>query len=269
MKRIKETVQSLNQLIKNKSSAMFKNYLKIAFRNFRKNKAFTFINIFGLAVGLASCLLIMLYIFDESSYDKHHKDGDRLFRIASISNKAETWAAAAAPLAFTLKDNLPEVEQATRLMTFPDVAKMLLKYESGSEKKQFFESNGYYVDSTFFQLFTYDFIYGNAATALNEPNSLVISEEISHKFFGKINPVGKPLLINTPFGEFNYTVKAVFDGSKYKSHIPASYFLSMHNNDMWNWVQQQTTLVGNNIFFTYIKIKKGVDTKLAERKIQS
>src|SRR5690349_21535827 len=112
---------------------MFKNYLKIAIRNFRKNKAFSFINIFGLAVGLASCVLIMLYIFDESSYDKYQKDGDTLFRIASISDKTETWAAAAAPLAFTLKNNLPEVEQATRLMTFPDIAKMLLKYGNGAD----------------------------------------------------------------------------------------------------------------------------------------
>lgn len=192
---------------------MLKNYFKIAWRNLRKNKAFSFINIFGLAVGLASCLLIVLYIFDESSYDKHQKDGNRLFRIATVSNKTETWAAAAAPLAFALKNNLPEAEQATRLMTFPDIAKMLLTYQNGSDKKRFFESNGYYVDSTFFQVFTYKFIYGNAATALNEPNSIVISDGISHKFFGNGNPVGKPLLINTPFGEFNYIVKAVFDNN--------------------------------------------------------
>ena len=138
---------------------MLKNYLKIAWRNFKKNKAFSFINIFGLAVGLASCLLILLYIFDEAGYDKHHTNGDRLFRIATVSNKTDTWAAGAGPLAFALKNNLPEVEQATRLMTFPDIAKMLLTYENGSGKKQFFQSNGYYVDSTFFQIFTYKFIY--------------------------------------------------------------------------------------------------------------
>src|SRR5215217_4178319 len=111
---------------------MLKNYLKIAWRNLLRNKAFSFINIFGLAIGLASCLFIMLYIFDESSYDKHQKNGDRIFRIASLTNKGETWAAASGGLAFTLKNNLPEVEEATRLMTFPDIAKMLLKYESGA-----------------------------------------------------------------------------------------------------------------------------------------
>lgn len=247
---------------------MFKNYLKISFRNFSKNKAFTFINIFGLAVGLTSCLLIVLYIFDERSYDKFQKDGDRLFRIASVNNKGETWAATAAPLAFDLKNNLPEIEQATRLMTFPDIAKMLLKSTEG-EQKQFFESNGYYVDSVFFQVLTYNFIYGNGITALADPNSMVISKDISNKFFGDANPIGKLLLVNTPFGEFNYTVKAVFDNSKYKSHIPANYFLSMRNNDMWNWVKQQTSLVGNNVFFTYVKLKNGTDPKLAEQKVQT
>ena len=77
---------------------MLINYLKIAYRNFTRNKAFSLINVFGLAVGLATCLLIMLYILDERSYDRHHKDGDRLFRIASVSNKGETWAAGAAPI---------------------------------------------------------------------------------------------------------------------------------------------------------------------------
>src|SRR5690242_6746172 len=129
---------------------MIKNYFKIAFRNFRKNKAFSFINIFGLAVGLASCLLIMLYIFNENGYDNYHKDVDRLFRIASVNNMGETWAAAPAPLALDVKNNLPEVEQSTRLMTFHDIAKMLIKYNDGNEKKQFFETNGYYVDSNFF-----------------------------------------------------------------------------------------------------------------------
>jgi putative ABC transport system permease protein len=248
---------------------VFKNYFKVAWRNFVKNKAYSFINIFGLAVGLASCLLIMLYIFDESSYDQQHRDGDRIFRVAVHSDKADSWAAEPAPLAFALKNNLPEIEEATRLMTFPDIAKMLLQYRNGAEKKQFFETNGYYVDSTFFQIFTYSFIYGNAGTALREPNSIVLSSDMSHQFFGKQNPVGKALLINTPFGEFNYTVKAVFDNNKYKSHIPARYFLSMQNNDMWNWVKQQTNLIGNSVFFTYVKLKKGTDTKKAEKKIQS
>ncbi|MEX6686525.1 ABC transporter permease [Danxiaibacter flavus] len=236
-------------------------YFKTIWRRLIRNKAFSFINIFGLAIGLTSCLLIVMYILDESSYDQHHKDGDRLFRIALVSNKVETWAAAAAPLAFTVKSNLPEIEQSARLMTFPDIAKMLIRNKNTSDQKQFFETNGYYVDSTFFQLFTYNFVYGNGMAALNAPNTMVISKEMSERFFGKENPVNKPLSVNTPFGEFNYTVKAVFDNSTYKSHIPANYFLSMRNQDMWNWVTQQTNLVSNNVFYTYIKLKSQVDAK--------
>src|SRR5688572_1499752 len=98
-------------------STMLINYLKITFRNLARNKTFSIINIFGLAAGLATCLLIMLYIKDESEFDKHHKDGDRIFRIASVSSNGESWAAAPAPLAFTLKNDLPEVEEVSRLFT--------------------------------------------------------------------------------------------------------------------------------------------------------
>ena len=80
---------------------MLKNYFKIAWRNLARNKAFSFINIFGLSVGLATCLLIMLYILDETSYDKHQKDAARIFRIASVTGKGEMWAAAPAPVACT------------------------------------------------------------------------------------------------------------------------------------------------------------------------
>ncbi len=246
---------------------MIKNYFKIAFRNLIRNKAFSFINIFGLAVGLATCLLILLYIFDESSYDKHHKDGDRVFRIISKNAKGEGWAAGPGPLAEGLKSELPEVEQSARLLTFPDIATLLLKYEHGAESKQFFETNGYYVDSTFFKIFTYDFIYGNAGTALNEPNSTVISKELAGKFFGNENPVGKSILITTPFGEFNYTVKGVFNGQKNKSHIPANFLLTMRNNDMWNWVQNQTRWTTNNIFFTYVKLNEGINPQAFEKKL--
>jgi len=248
---------------------MLKSFFKIAFRNLTKNKAFSFINIVGLAAGLATCMLIMIYVFDENSVDKHHKDGDRVFRVAGITNKGETWAAGPGPLAAGLKSDLPEVEQSTRLLTFPDIETMLIKYEQPGISKQFFERNGYYVDSTFFQLFTYDFVYGNALEALNLPNSTVISKEMSQKFFGNSNPVGKALLINTPFGNFNYTVKGVFTTEKYKSHIPANFFLSMRNNDMWNWVQQQTRWTTNNIFFTYVKLKQRVNTPAFERKMKA
>ncbi len=119
---------------------MLKNYFKIAYRNLTRNKAFSFINIFGLAVGLATCVLMILYIFSELGYDKQNKNSDRIFRIAykavkKVNPEDKSWASTSAPIAWGLKSDMPEVEQSTRLLKFPSLDKMLLKYEHGNDKK--------------------------------------------------------------------------------------------------------------------------------------
>ncbi|MDO6429017.1 ABC transporter permease [Flavitalea sp. BT771] len=245
---------------------MLKNYLKIAFRQLSRNKLFSSINIFGLAAGLAVCLLIMLYILDELSYDKHHKDADRTYRLAYVTGTGDDWSAEPAPVAFTIKAEMPEVQEATRLLKFPDMDKVLLQNERPRDPKKFFESNGYYVDSTFFQLFTYDFTYGNGETALARPNSLVLSESIAARLFGNENPIGKPLKLSLPFGDFIYTVQAVFK-ENHHSHIPAHFFLSMRNSDLGAWTEKQTSWATNNIFHTYIKLKPGTDAHAFEKRM--
>ena len=254
---------------------MIRNYFKIAFRNLARNKAFSFINIFGLATGLATCMLIMLYIFSELSYDQHNKDAARIYRVAvkagqlgSGSIKEKPWAGTSAPTAWGLKSDMPEVEQATRLLKFPGLENLLLKYEHDKVSKQFYETNGYYVDSTFFSIFSYNFKYGNIKTALDEPNSIVLSEEVSDKMFANENPIGKSINIGMPFGNFNYTVKGVFKDAGIKSHIPAHFFLSMRNGDVGTWAENQTNWATSNIFYTYIKLKAGVDPNVFEKKLQ-
>jgi putative ABC transport system permease protein len=252
---------------------MLKNYFKIALRNLQRNKAFSFINIFGLAIGLATCTLIMLYIFSELGYDTHNKDANRIFRISTEAGqlgdiKEKPWASTSAPIAWGLREDMPEVEQSTRLLKFPNLDKMLLKYEHGNDIKQFYETNGYYVDSTFFQIFTYPFTYGNATNSLKEPNSIVISDAVAQKLFGSENPVGKSINIGLPFGNFNYAVTGVFDNSSIKSHIPANFFLSMRNGDLGTWVDEQTDWATNNIFYTYVKLREGTDPKSFEAKLQ-
>src|SRR5438105_14865675 len=106
---------------------MLKNYLKVAFRNLWRHRLYSSINIFGLGAGLAVCVLIMLYIFDELSYDRHHKDAERIYRVASITGNGDTWAAQPGPLAWAVKADLPEVEQVTRLLKMPNVDKVLLQ----------------------------------------------------------------------------------------------------------------------------------------------
>ncbi len=243
---------------------MLHNYFKIAFRNLWRNKAFSVINVFGLAIGLTTCVLIMLYVADEIRYDKHHTDGDRIYRIAS-EVKGEKWVAAPAPLAAGLKRELPEVEQVTRLLRFPGAEKMLLKNEQN--QTQFFETNAYYVDSTFFQLFTYDFKFGDSQTALYEPNSLVISEEIAARLFGNENPVNQVIKIGLSFGEFNYTVKGVFKNTGHPSHIPAHVLLSMRNSDIGTWVNAQTSWASNSIFHSYVKLIKEASPHAFESKL--
>jgi putative ABC transport system permease protein len=246
---------------------MFRNYIKIAWRHLLKNKVFSFINVFGLAIGLSTCLLITLYIVDELGYDQYHRDADRIYRIASSTNKSPDWAATAAPIAWGIKADFPEVEQVTRLLSFPNMDNVLMRYGQNNVKKQFFEKNGYYVDSTFFQLFTYEFKYGDVNNALYRPNTIVLSESISEKLFGKQNPVDKVVKLGLPFGDFDYTVKGVFRENENKSHIPAHFFLSMRNGDVGTWVENQHNWANNNIFHTYVKLKNRKDAKAFGKKL--
>ncbi|HEY2647637.1 MAG TPA: ABC transporter permease [Puia sp.] len=251
---------------------MFRNYFKITYRNLSRNKVFSFINIFGLAIGLATCILMISYILSELGYDKKNLDADRIYRIAykavkKINPKDKSWASTSAPISGGLKSDLPEVELSTRLLKFPSLDKMLLKHEHAGNQNSFYETNGYYVDSNFFQIFTYNFISGNGLSALKEPNSLVISKEIATKLFGNEDPLNKTIVVGLPYGNFNYTVKGVFDNSHVKSHIPAHFFLSMHNGDVGTWVINQTNWATNNIFYTYVKLKSGTDPDAFEKKL--
>lgn len=246
---------------------MLTNYFKIAYRNLFRNKIFSFINIFGLATGIATCLLIMLYILDETSYDKHYKDADRIYRISSAV-KTEAWAAQPAPLAKALKNDFPEAEEVTRLLKASQMDKMLLKNEQSAIKREFYETNGYYVDANFFKVFDYDFKYGDPAKALTDPNTVIVSELIAEKLFGDEDPIGRQIKIGLPFGEFNYTVKGVFKNQPFRSHIPAHLFLSMENNDVGNWIKNMTNWATNSLFYTYVKLYKGSDPGLFERKLQ-
>ena len=245
---------------------MWKNNIIISFRNLKKQKALTIINVLGMSVGLAACLLIGLFILDELSYDKDFKDGDRIYRV--VLETAETrWAGSPGPLAEGLKIDFPEVEQSTRIMKFPEVDKMLLKSELNGELKQFYETKGYYADSTFFDMFDFEFVAGNPETALNAPNSLVLSASLARKFFGDSDPVNQPLTIGLPFGEFEYTITGIFEDGKSKSHIDANYFLSMENNDIGNAVKRMNNWASNNIFYTYVKLFPNSDEKAFEAKL--
>ncbi|WP_411031831.1 ABC transporter permease [Spongiimicrobium sp. 3-5] len=243
---------------------MLKNYLKIAWRNLLKNKLFSFVNIFGLSIGLSTCFLLVLYINDELSYDKHHEGTDRLYRVA-LDTEDEKWAGTPGVMARGLKNDFPEIEEVTRVLNFPNTGNLLLKSEE--RNVQIYEPKGYYVDSTFFDIFTYEFKHGNIANALNSPNTVVISEEIANKLFGNKNPIDQVINVEIPYGKIDYTVKGVFHKTINKSHVDPNLFLSMQNGDIGQWVKGQTNWATNSIFHTYIKLKNGTDPMAFEEKL--
>ena len=153
---------------------MFKNYLKIAWRNLAKNKVFSFINIFGLAVGLTCCILISLYIYHEISYDKYHKNANNIFRLGTVfidQGVGEPGANTSAPLGKMIQQEYPEVEASARILNlFRDDKTLFQVKENDGKLKSFYETKGFLADSNFFQILTYHFKEGDGRTALLEPN---------------------------------------------------------------------------------------------------
>ena len=246
---------------------MFTNFIKIAFRNLVKNKVFSFINISGLAVGLATCLLIILYISNELGYDKSFRHADSIYRLAYSTEQGD-WSSQPAPVAAAMKADFPEVEEVARIVRFPNMDNILLRYDNEGMSKKFFEKNGYYADPTFLKIFSYPFTYGNANTALDQPNSIVISGNVSSKLFGTQNPIGKTIKISTPFGELNYTVKGVFRNEAVKTHLPVNFLLSTNNTDIGTWIAGETSWTNNNIFHTYLKLRANTKQQVFSKKLQ-
>jgi len=250
---------------------MLQNYFKIAWRNLMKNKIFSFINIFGLSVGLTCCMLVTVYLYNELQYDKYHKNIQRLYQLATIfikDGKEDKTPNTPAPMAATMKQEFPEISETARLMGLFSEDKTLLQYKEGSAGvKSFYEAKGYMADASFFQLFTYNFIEGNGASALTNPNSIVLSEEIASKFFGNQPALNKIIHINSNTnGEYDFRVTGVFRPIDKPSQIDARFFLSFGGGDIEQFMKKQTDMVSNNMFFTFFLLKQGADAKKLESK---
>jgi len=250
---------------------MIRNYLKIAWRNLMKNKVFSFINIFGLSVGLTCCILISLYIYHEVSYDKHHQNGDSLYLLGTtfidegVENKGLTTAA---PLGRMLQEEYPEILASTRMLQlFRDDKTLLQVKEADGSLKSFYEQKGLLADSNFFQLIKYDFKEGNPKTALTEPNSVVLSEAIAAKLFGKEPALDKMIRVSSNTnGDTTFRITGVFATPKAPSHIEANFFLSFSGGNMNNFANGNPSLVNNNMFNTYVVLKEGADSKKLTQK---
>jgi putative ABC transport system permease protein len=251
---------------------MLKNYLKIALRNIKRNKIYSLINILGLSIGLACCMLISFYLYHETHYDAYHTKGDRIYQMATIfinGKKQDPGGNTPSPMATVLQQEYPEIEDATRVIKMFLDDKSLLRVEEGSKQvKSIYESNGFLADPNFFNLFTYNFKAGNPLTALKEPNSIVLSEETSKKLFGEESPMNETIHISSNTnGDYVYKVTGVFSKGSYPSHIDGKFFVSMNGGNVEKYfIKGVTSLSSNNMFYTYLLLKPGTDAQKLESK---
>ncbi|HEX5654553.1 MAG TPA: ABC transporter permease [Chitinophagaceae bacterium] len=250
---------------------MFRNYLKIAWRNVAKNKTFSFINIIGLSVGMTCCMLISLYIYHEISYDKHHKNGDRIFRVGTVfidEGVEEKGANSSAPLGRMIQQEYPEVIASTRLLhLFRDDKTLFQTKEDGNDIKSIYETKGYLADSNLFQLLSYPFREGDPKTALTEPNTVVINEEIANKLFGNDPALNKVVRISSStHGDTSFRITGVFKNPKGPTHMDARFFMSFRGGNMNRFANDNPSLANNNMFSTYLLLQEGADPKKLEQK---
>jgi putative ABC transport system permease protein len=235
---------------------MFKNYFKIAIRNIKRNSTYSILNISGMAIGMASAILILLWVQDEWSYDRHFRDSDNLYRVLETrylkGGKSFQEAITPSPLAAALKKEYPEIIRSSRYLSLP------IPLPMGDE---FVLDELASVDKDFFELFNLEFVRGDINSALTGPHDLVLTEEMANKYFGKEDPLGKTLTI---MKSFVFTVTGVVKSLPQNSHIKIDFlvpfeFLTDLGANINDW--------GNIKCFTYIQLYEGTDKKIADKKI--
>ncbi|NAS11612.1 ABC transporter permease [Poritiphilus flavus] len=250
---------------------MFKNQLKIAWRNLTKNRLQTIINLLGLTVGTVSCLVILLYVFDQMGYDEHHVEAESIYRVktfidgASLGTEDINSANSSPPIAFALKEDFPEIEEACRVVLVDNFNVDLIS--STESEDSFFESRAYLADSTFFKIFNYKFIAGDPKTALNEPSTLVLSSALAKKMFGNENAVGKSVEISGYSGDPTpLVVTGVYDETFGKSHLKPNYVISMNNPGLGAFVRSYNNFAYNNFVRAYVKLVPGTNAAALQQK---
>ncbi len=245
---------------------MFKNYLKLALRNFLRFKGYSMLNILGLAVGIAACLLIVQHLRDELRYDQQHPRLGDLYRVGtsfSVGDESTDGAVSPSPLAWTLVQDYPEVESAARLFNAPLVDKYLIKFRD----KSYFEQNGHLVDSTFFRLLRFDFMQGDPKHALDEPNTVVLTAPLAQKIFGTADPMHQTIQLSDPFGAYDFKVTGVIGPNTYRSHIDGNLYLNSRSTASGQRFYDLREWAGNNLYYTYIRLREGADPKALEAKL--
>ena len=233
---------------------MIKNIIKTALRHIFKYFGYSFLNIFGLTLGITSSLFLIIYVSDEVSYDSYHEKGDRIYRVSSTITERDdqfTWIVAQVPFGPQVAQDYPEVQSYVRFINMP---RELYKYE----ENEFNEDNFFYVDSTLFDIFTYKVIEGDAKAAISQPNKIALTQKTALKYFGKSNPIGKSLTA----GNKTYEVTAVLENIPFNSHFRFDAVAARNN------LPKQIGSWGNFGVFTYLLLPENTDIKAFESKLQ-
>lgn len=227
---------------------MIQNYLKTALRIMMRNKGYSFINVAGLSVGIAATLLIAIYVVDEFSFDRFHRDAPLMYRVyfsGRLQGTEITAATSAAPVAEAMQASIPEVKETVRFGLWRT---MPLSYEN----KNFTEQHFLVADSNFFHFFDFNLVHGDPATALKGMNKLVITESAARRYFGDENAIGKILLRGAEKTASEIT--GVVKDPPHNSHIPFDMILS---GESWDYMDD-TQWTSNNLY-TYIKLHSGAN----------
>ena len=241
----------------NNPKLMIKNYLKIAIRNLQKHKFYSAINVVGLSIGIACCMLITLFIIDELSYDKHHAHSEDVYRIrmeGSFGGNDFNMAVSPAPLAEALMTDYPEVEAATRLRSR---GSYLIKKDLEGEIN-IKENRVIFADKNVFEVFTIPVLQGDSKRALAEPNTIVISQKMAAKYFGNDDPINQDLKLDN---RTTYKVTGVFQDMPENGHFHFEFMCSMASHkesESQEWL--------SNNFHTYVLLKPGSDQLAFEAK---
>ncbi len=235
---------------------MFKNYFKTAWRNLVRNPRVSFINIGGLAIGVACAIMLYLYVHSEFGFDNYYANADRIYRLytyINLNGAASNSAKSSPAAALVLRTQFPEVEATTSIGYDGS-------YNMRYKDKTFREHSVYTADSNYFKVFNHQLLKGNAATALLMPRQLVITESTAKKYFGDEDPVGKQIMVDDTA---SFIVSAVMKDFPDNSHFNADMFLSMstiHGRDDANWLA---------LFYSnFVLLKKGADAKAVEQKLK-
>ena len=251
---------------------LFSNYFKIGFRKIKRQRFYSIINLAGLALGLACCAVIILYVTNELSYDAFHKDVDRIYRVAvhRINIVGEfQFVATPAPLGPELIRNYPQVEQAVRVVPPYENASHVLVVRG---EKRNFEDRIWFADEDIFQLFHMPFIQGNPQTALTHPNTVVITEGMAKKYFGKEAPLGQTLQIEIDYDTGivelqDHEVTGIIKDAPANTHLKYDMFLSMETMRS-NLFSFEEDWFNPKPKYTYVKLAPGTDVADFEEKLQ-